>query len=501
MKPAYLRATRPSPTTAPACLGCGVCPQCQAPRPGSTMVPSSAPLTPSVRGPMEHAFGIDFANVRVHADATAAAQAAQRGAAAFAQGNDIHFAAGRYAPDTTKGRHLLAHELAHVAQQRIPDGKVGDMTAEREAEGAAEHARRGEPVSVRRAGTGIQHQNSPHDRMIVERARRRLALLEQYEAQWQAREARRLRIRRERDQRLAERTALDRAAADSGADLVEGVAPGSREESERDLMAGLNRQPLTIDVSEDAVTFTVRFHIRFEDPAMSDRYTELTSALQQGLDLVWNQPLNSDVFSGRRMQVIAQNTPVAHDAPRDHRYWLITVRPTDSAPIEYPGCNLPQNDSGVPTSATDATCDGGVMSIPPRHITMGGVLGHELLHLLGLVDRYTNIVSVRPDGTRINENAPTRDTPDRLDPLGAEEGPVLREDLAFLFEHLGVYEMEANRALDVLTRLEGEGLSIGRVRGEMHRLREIIRLGYDPNSLIRPRRDFTDRLIRSAEDL
>jgi hypothetical protein len=234
---------------------------------------------------------------------------------------------------------------------------------------------------------------------------------------------------------------------------------------------------------------------------MAGRYAELTTALQQGLDLVWNRRLEGDVFGGRRIRVVAQNTRIAHDAPRDRRYWLITVRPTDTGPISYPGCNLPQSAGGVPTSATDAMCDGGVMSIPPRHIAQGGVLGHELLHLLGLVDRYTNLVSVMPDGTRINENVPTRETPGRLDPLGAEDGPILREDLAFLFEHLGVYEMEANRALDVLTRLESQGLSIGRVRGEMHRLREIIRLGYDPNSLIRPRRDFRDRIIRSVEGI
>jgi hypothetical protein len=132
---------------------------------------------------------------------------------------------------------------------------------------------------------------------------------------------------------------------------------------------------------------------------------------------------------------------------------------------------------------------------------MGGVLGHELLHLLGLIDRYVNFVTIQPSGTRINENVPTRDTPGRSDPLGAEDGPVLREDLAFLFEHLGVYEMEENRALDVLTRLERQGLTIGHVRGEMIRLQEIIDLGYDPRSLVQPRRDFTDRIIKSAEDL
>lgn len=468
---------------------------------GTVIAPLSATLPPDVRIPMGQAFGMDFSRVRIHADRTAAAKAARRGAAAFTYGNDIHFAAGRYAPGTAEGRHLLAHELAHVAQQRLPNGLANSISAEHEADLAALQTLRGKPVTVRQASTGVQHQNSPHDRMVVARARRRLALLEQYETQWQTREARRLRIRRERDQRLAARSALDHAAGESGADLAEIVSPGSREASERELIAQMNRSPLSVSVDEDAVTFTVRFHTRFEDPAMAGRYAELTTALQQGLDLVWNQPLDGDVFGGRRIQVIAQNTLVEHDAPRDHRYWLITVRPTDSGPISYPGCNLPQNDTGVPTSATDISCDGGVMSIPPRHVAMGGVLGHELLHLLGLVDRYTNIVSVRPNGTRINVNAPTRETPGRLDPLGSEDGPVLREDLAFLFEHLGVYEMEANRALDILTRMEAGGLGIGRVHGEMHRLREIIDLGYDPNSLIQPRRDFTDRLIRSVEGI
>lgn len=310
-----------------------------------------------------------------------------------------------------------------------------------------------------------------------------------------------MRIRRERDARLAARTALDRAAGESGADLPEALSPGSREAMERAQIAALNRLPLQVEVSEQAVTLRIRFHLRFEDPAMAGRAAALAAGLRQGLDLVWNQRLTGDVFSGRRLRVVADTVPIAHDAARDRRYWLITVRPSDNAPIAYPGCSLPDNPTGVPTSVTEPGCDGGVMSIPPRHIGMGSVLGHELLHLLGLVDRYMNTVSVARDGTRINTNHQTRETPGRLDPLGAQDGPVLQEDLAFLFEHLGVYEMEANRALDVLARLEGEGLRIGQVRGELIRLQEIIDLGYDQRSLIRPRRDFTDRMVQDAEDL
>jgi hypothetical protein len=46
-------------------------------------------------------------------------------AQAFTVGQDIYFAHGEYAPDTTAGGHLLAHELTHVVQRRTSgDGGV-----------------------------------------------------------------------------------------------------------------------------------------------------------------------------------------------------------------------------------------------------------------------------------------------------------------------------------------------------------------------------------------
>lgn len=61
---------------------------------------------------MESRFAHDFSRVRVHADS---AVADDLGARAFALNHDIAFARGEYAPHTSAGRHLLAHELAHVA--------------------------------------------------------------------------------------------------------------------------------------------------------------------------------------------------------------------------------------------------------------------------------------------------------------------------------------------------------------------------------------------------
>ncbi len=65
----------------------------------------------------ERRFERDFSNVRVHADAEAAASARAVDAHAYTLGNHLVFAASRYAPDTLPGRRLLAHELTHVVQQ------------------------------------------------------------------------------------------------------------------------------------------------------------------------------------------------------------------------------------------------------------------------------------------------------------------------------------------------------------------------------------------------
>jgi hypothetical protein len=62
-------------------------------------------------------FGHDFANVRVHADAQAAASARSVSALAYTVGSHVVFGDGQFSPGTRAGRQLLAHELAHVVQQ------------------------------------------------------------------------------------------------------------------------------------------------------------------------------------------------------------------------------------------------------------------------------------------------------------------------------------------------------------------------------------------------
>jgi hypothetical protein len=72
-------------------------------------------LPDHVRLPMEARLGADLRDVRVHSDARAAASARAVGARAYAVGNHVAFGESEYQPETTAGRDVIAHELAHVA--------------------------------------------------------------------------------------------------------------------------------------------------------------------------------------------------------------------------------------------------------------------------------------------------------------------------------------------------------------------------------------------------
>jgi len=76
------------------------------------------PLDPTTRTFFEPRFGQDFSQVRLHTNANAARMADSLGAQAFTLGNNIAFASNQYSTNTSAGKNLLGHELAHVVQQR-----------------------------------------------------------------------------------------------------------------------------------------------------------------------------------------------------------------------------------------------------------------------------------------------------------------------------------------------------------------------------------------------
>ncbi len=110
------------------------------------------PLSSADRHYFEPRFGRDLSHVRLHTGPEAQSAARGINARAYTLGNHIAFASGQYEPATARGRHLLAHELAHTFQQKsawtirrtcpsdpekIPDGSMDDF--ETRAAEALEH--------------------------------------------------------------------------------------------------------------------------------------------------------------------------------------------------------------------------------------------------------------------------------------------------------------------------------------------------------------------------
>src|SRR5690242_8775593 len=114
------------------------------------------PLDEGTRREMETRFATDFSSVRVHVDERAAALAESMDAAAFTTGGDVFFGRVEAGPESmggsARGNELVAHELAHVVQQRggssraeLTMGGAGDRH-EQEATAAARQMQRGDFV-------------------------------------------------------------------------------------------------------------------------------------------------------------------------------------------------------------------------------------------------------------------------------------------------------------------------------------------------------------------
>lgn len=127
------------------------------------------PLDAGVREDMEGRFGADFGDVRVHTDDKATDSAKAVGAHAYTAGTDVVFQRDQYAPETDAGKHMLAHELTHVLQQRA--GPVDGTPApgginlshpsdrfEQEATATADHV-----LSAPAPSAAVQRQEAPEE--------------------------------------------------------------------------------------------------------------------------------------------------------------------------------------------------------------------------------------------------------------------------------------------------------------------------------------------------
>ncbi len=76
-----------------------------------------ASLPENTQQELGHKMGADFSGVKIHTDSTAVQLSKDVGAKAFTHGNHVYFNQGQYNPNSSAGKHLLAHELTHTIQQ------------------------------------------------------------------------------------------------------------------------------------------------------------------------------------------------------------------------------------------------------------------------------------------------------------------------------------------------------------------------------------------------
>lgn len=100
----------------------------------------SLQLEDGLKSRIEQHLGYDLSGVELRESR----DAANMGAEAFAKGNVVHFAPGRFDQHSTQGQHLIAHELSHVVQQAKggvhADVDGFNVNASSAFESAADHA-------------------------------------------------------------------------------------------------------------------------------------------------------------------------------------------------------------------------------------------------------------------------------------------------------------------------------------------------------------------------
>jgi hypothetical protein len=130
--------------------------------------PAGEPLDAATRSALGATFGRSLDDVRVHDDGPAHAASRALQAAAFTRGSDVFLGAAAPERGTPAGQWLLAHELAHVVQQRQAPERLPAIGGHHDAhETAADHAAdlavAGRPAPVAAGGPVPAVQRAPID--------------------------------------------------------------------------------------------------------------------------------------------------------------------------------------------------------------------------------------------------------------------------------------------------------------------------------------------------
>ncbi len=144
-------------------------------RPGapSAMNAGGAPLDRASRTFFEPRFGVNLAHVRVHSDSAARDSARSVGARAYALGSDIVFGSGEYRPHDAGGRHLLAHELAHVVLHGGQAAQGGERVVHRRGDPQSSSGLLAPDASQPVAGAGTDTASKSDPKVVTEAELRR----------------------------------------------------------------------------------------------------------------------------------------------------------------------------------------------------------------------------------------------------------------------------------------------------------------------------------------
>jgi tetratricopeptide (TPR) repeat protein len=214
------------------------------------------PLPSPARERMESAFGASFEGVTLHTDGDADQLTRQVDAVAFTHGRDIYFSSGSFAPDSTGGQKLLAHELTHVVQQRSgrkvtvgaahdPAESEADQVAEAVVQRLQRHAAQQsldsdtvarQEMPEEEEAQAVRRQEMPEEEELAQTVRRQAEADEEEELAQPIRrqeeeEELALPIRRQEEEEEEQAQALRRAPSSAAAPVTSAAAPASETEA------------------------------------------------------------------------------------------------------------------------------------------------------------------------------------------------------------------------------------------------------------------------------
>lgn len=350
-------------------------------------------LDPATRTHFEAGFEQDFSNVRIHDDPGVHRQLKSAQALAFTFGDDIAFAPGTYLPDTPAGRRLLAHEMAHVVQQR----------------GGAPAL----PGGVPALSAAPQRPQAQSDRD---------ALL----ARLKVVRARLAELRAQQDQRSDEfaGSMMKERLGESLAKGTKDLHSQARTDAAATKLWGGQRaaqsirRAVSVAQSGKVVTLTVMMQIGYDGVSDADgrkRAAVDIPRIEAAIRSVWQVNITEGEYAGMELRMVPRVTFLPRKTPRAGNAFLIQVRKADTGP-----------SSGDSVS--------GVISLAPVHLDGARVIvvAHELAHLFGFVDAYLKMTLRAKPGSKANDEEQwsigRTDARGRADLMGMID-PVLLERL------------------------------------------------------------------------